>query len=203
MAKRKGGKYAGIVDKLPKLGIMDPKRRDAVQQLKDEIRAPLTEEERTREMNLSGAPINEAREKVYDVLRRLKRTTAGKPHAVEFARAYVNARLLSEEIKQWQHDLGLLLEAYQWLMVDQIENEGESSVRLPSGRLISTFPEPYAVVEDAEKFRLWCIENGYEKDLVLPQGKMTDLVKKRLLAGEPEPDGLSSWSNTVVRMGPE
>ena len=82
-----------------------------------------------------------------------------------------------------------------------MDTEEISSIKLDSGRSISTWMEPYPQVTDAEAFRLWCIENGLERSLRLWPSTTASLVKQRLMDGKPEPPGITIYAKSVVRLG--
>ena len=99
--------------------------------------------------------------------------------------------------------MNLMLDAYQSLMVAQFEAEGISSLKLSTGQPIVTYEEPYAQVIDKDAFRLWCIKQGLERSLVLPWQTTNKITKDMLLAGDPEPDGVTIYAKTRVRLGSE
>lgn len=74
----------------------------------------------------------------------------------------------------------------------------ENALRLPDGSTVRVQAEPYGKVVDKEAFRLWCLENGYERQLQLWPATMNAIVKERLLQGEPEPDGVEAYSYKKV-----
>lgn len=106
----------------------------------------------------------------------------------------------------------------------------DNAVRLASGVTIAVQREPAAKVEDKEAFRRWCVAppdvcmicggdderhhegdgldhpfkpgGGLEKALQLWPATMNALTKERLLAGEPEPDGVRAFFITkIIRRG--
>jgi hypothetical protein len=197
---RKPGKYASVINDLPKLPAVEPDRREVVQAIKDEIlREPQPDDPYG---NLSDC-IHAANQRVEEALRLLKRAAAGNRRATEFARAYAQVRAVKDQMDVWWKEVNLLLEAYQWLMVDQMEVEGVTSMRLATGQPVSTYLEPYATVTDKEAFRLWCLAQGLETRMHLHPGATNSLVKDMLLAGDPNPPGVSVWAKTKVRLGSE
>lgn len=224
MAKR-GGKYASVVGKLPKLSMVEPERKDIVEAVRAEVLASAGSFEYDKELAQCGFKDESAeaiaaslqREAQNDVPRLVslindcvkrillfeKRSTAGKPWASEFARVYAELRDVADKFDAWQSSINLLVEVYQQLMTDQFEVEGITGLKLDNGQLISTWQEPYAQVVDHEAFRQWCIKQGLERKMQLPWQTTNALTKKRLLAGESEPDGVTCWAKTRVRLGGE
>jgi len=74
----------------------------------------------------------------------------------------------------------------------------DNALRLPDGSTVRVDQEPQARVMDKEAFRLWCIANGYERQMKLHHGTMNGIVKERALAGEPGPDGTETYAYTKV-----
>jgi phage host-nuclease inhibitor protein Gam len=54
--------------------------------------------------------------------------------------------------------------------------------------------EPQAKVVDRDKFLEWCKREGLERQLMLPWQTTNKLTKDALLAGQPEPDGVTAES---------
>lgn len=201
MAPRKG-KYSHVIDKLPKLVGVEPERRDLVEAVKAEVLAPSIDGETlSRELDIARA-MNTISKHVQEVMRLLKRSTVDRHWASEFARAYADARDLRDKIKEWESSANLLVEVFQMIMVDQMEQEGITSMKLASGRPITTFEEPYAQVQDREAFRAYCeADPDLRRKMSLPWQTTNSLVKELLLAGEPEPPGVTCFAKTTVRLG--
>jgi len=194
------GKYSHVINTLPRLGMVEPERRDLVDAVKAEILAPATEDENLpRDLDLDRA-LGMIEGHIRELLRLVKRSTAGRPWAAEFARAYADCRGVTARLGEWGSSLNLLLEAFQQLMVDQMEVEGVASMKI-AGHSVSTYLEPYAQVTDKEAFRVWCVAEGLERQMSLPWQTTNALTKARLLEGEPEPDGVTCYAKTKVRLG--
>lgn len=141
------------------------------------------------------AVMNDLREKAP----RLSGWSAG-----ELAYEYRRLRAQKEEIERVVSDVTLEMEAYSQLMVEQFEVEGVFTVKLSTdGSSISVQYEPHAVIEDKEAFRVWCLANGFEKEMVLPWMSANSFVKELLLAGETDPPGVTTHSRPkiVLRKG--
>jgi hypothetical protein len=227
MAKRGTPKWAGIVDKLPKLpagraaAIADEEddRGTAIAVLEEEIKAPRADDDPVGD---PSALIAQGVALLDLAMRVVKRSTAGRPWAAEYARAWHEVRDLRDEVSAVDGRLGVLLEAFQELMTDAMENEGIKSVKLQDGRGVTTYDEPFAQVVDKDKYREWCMHtcdcgmrdaahnadnphwDGHapvtlERSLQLPWSTTNSLNKKRLERGLPEAPGVTSWAKTVVR----
>lgn len=225
MAQRKG-KYSHVIGTLPELPGVPPERRDLVEQVKQEILAPPNGVETLHGDIVDTMTIIQAN--VRSLLALEKRAAASKAmidpetgevtmaqRAAEFARVYAELRAIKERFDEWQSSLNLLIEAYMWLMVERMEEEGTTSMRLANGQPVSFFKEPYARVVDAEALRQWFIKNGLERKLQPMWQTTNSLCKEMLLAGQatigedgtvtpaPMPDGVELLAKTTVRLGSE
>jgi hypothetical protein len=117
------------------------------------------------------------------------------------AKLYADLRAEKDELEEQVSKAALRLEAAKQLLVDHMESDGITSLRLDTGRVLSTWVEPYVNVQDPEAFRLWCIEQGLERKMVLHHSTTASLVKERLQAGEPEPPGIMLYAKSVLRLG--
>lgn len=196
----KGGKYAAILPKLPKFPDVAPDRRDVIEATKTAILEPPKTDDPIENFQVVLDIIARDFKLLCDVE---MRTTAGRRSAGEFARAYAELRKIADSLDSWKSDINLLLDAYTALMLEQFEIEGVSSLRLSNGQPVSTYAEPYAQVIDKEKFRLWCIAQGLERQMALHPSTTQKLTKDMLLAGDPEPDGVTTFAKTRIRLGAE
>jgi hypothetical protein len=116
------------------------------------------------------------------------------------AQRYAALRSEKEIVDETRSAIQLKIDAVAQMLIDQYETEGTTMLRLDSGQKVGLQYEPTAKVEDREKFRLWCIANGLERSLQLHSSTTISLVKERLLAGEPEPDGIVATARTTVKL---
>lgn len=209
MANKKKGKYADVMEGLPHFSNVEPEREDVIREIQRRIKTapvrptiegnghvPSDSETVDNILNI----VHHYLEDIYDIE---ETTTQGKQYATEYARVYAELRKVISSLGEEQWKLGLLLEAYQGLMIDQFETEGVSSLKLSNGQPVTTYEEPYPQVEDKEAFRQWCIKQGLERKMSLHPSTTTSMVKEMLLAGDPEPDGIKIYVKTRVRLGAE
>lgn len=205
MAK-KGGKYSHVIGQLPKFPGENPDRRNIVETVRQSILSPdedveILEAEKHR---LVVDALVDSIDKTVKALIKLERgAVATKPWASEFARIYAELRMVRNRIENWDSSFSVLLEAYEGLMIAQFEVEGVSSLKLLNGQPVSTFEEPYAQVTDKEAFRIWCVDQGLERQMTLPWQTVNKLAKDRLLEGEEEPPGVTLYAKTKIRLGSE
>jgi hypothetical protein len=134
---------------------------------------------------------------------------------VGMADDYVALREKKDALKAQLSRLEVMIDAYEQLLAASQEDGADgwgrygvkaNALRLPTGDTIRIQPEPYGKVVDKETFRLWCLANGYERQLQLWPSTTNAVVRERLLRGEPEPDGTEAYAYTkvvLVRKGEE
>lgn len=121
--------------------------------------------------------------------------------SVALAELICNLRDQKDNLDEQMSVVNLELEAVSQLLVDAYEAEGVETVKLDRGPSVSVQMEPQIRVLDKEQFRLWCLDNGMEREMVLPYQTSNGLVKARLLNGEPNPEGadVAARPKIVVR----
>lgn len=140
---------------------------------------------------------------VQDKVEALKRAIAADPdfksHATALAATYASLRRERAELQEQLSDVNLRILAVSQMMADQFEVEDCSSLNMIDVRAkVRVQPEPRTVVLDKEGFRVWCLEAGLERSMVLPWSTANKLVKERLLAGLDEPKGVSAHMNNKI-----
>lgn len=184
------GKYAKVIDNLPRYQGDDPRYQEKVEAVKAAILAE------------SGSSFIPASNLAY----RFRKLRGDDDSILRAPRERIEAIIeefgrdgLDEIVKE----VNLRIEAIQQLMTDQFEVEDLSGVRMADGGLVSQIKEPYPKVEDKSKFLKWCIDNGLSNQLSLHVKTMESIVKQRLLDGEPEPDGVRAYFKTryMLRKG--
>lgn len=127
--------------------------------------------------------------------------------ALTLAQGYVKLRAEKDELAAELSDVQLSIDAYEQALAESQEAQGagwgdygakDNMLRLATGESVRVQPEPCGQVKDKEAFRLWCIAAGYERQLQLWPSTMQSIVKERLLAGEPEPDGVEWFRRNKI-----
>jgi hypothetical protein len=121
-------------------------------------------------------------------------------NASAVANIYASIRLEKDAVMSVLAEVQIRLDAIEQILVDQYEAEGTTFLRLDDGVSVGVNFEPVAQVEDPEAFRLWCLANGYEKRMTLHPSTTQSVVKERLLEGEPEPDGVTSYARPKITL---
>ena len=129
----------------------------------------------------------------------VKRALVATPQTeADLAKNIVAIRQEKSEVKEQLADVQLRLTAAEQLLCDRFDDQGMTQLKLESGETVSTQVKPYARVQDRQKFRQWCVENGFEESLSLPWQTTNQLVSDRLVDGLPEPDGIETYKQTTV-----
>lgn len=167
-------KYREIAKKFPKLPAEDLKRQDLLVGIKllifdeEEFKIPeLTE--------LKWGILDQ--ESLSDI--------------TSFVRSYRALRLHRDMLDKIDKLVGLHIEALEQILSERYEAAGIDSVKLVEGGSLGVTPDPVSKVTKPEEFREWCKEEELMGSFKLPWQTMNSLVKERLLAGEPEPPGVS------------
>jgi hypothetical protein len=164
----RAGKYDAVLPGLPKLPPSDLDRQEKIEQAKREIT---------------------------------------NRDAVALADGYIKLRAVKDEYNEVLSTINLRIEAYEQLLAESQEAKAEgwgrygvkeNALRLPTGDTVRIQLEPYGKVVDKDTFREWCLEHGYGNQLQLWPSTMNAIVKERLLAGEPEPDGTEAYAYTKI-----
>lgn len=208
------GKYAHVIDKLPKLLGTEPKYQEKVDAVKDAmlhgdcdcIESGNEEKPKQHGMDPHAKNCN-----YY-----LNQVSFIPAHAL--VKAYADIRAELDELERKTSEANLRLEATAQLMDDRYEVEGTQSITLLGVGNVRQQVEPYAKVEDKDKFRWWCINvcqtcgdvahahtnESYhdhkpitlEDQLTLPWQSINSITKERLLAGLPEPKGVTVYAKS-------
>lgn len=109
------------------------------------------------------------------------------------AQAYVRLRAHKDRLEEALSKTSFLLDAIGRMVETGYEAQGITSVKLESGRSVSSQPEPVGVIENPIMFRDWCVKNGYKDQLTLPWSTMNAIVKERLEEGQEEPPGVKAY----------
>ena len=202
------GKYAGVIDKLPKHLGHDPDYNQKVNFVKTEITTPV------EALNDPTIPADDEKlfeevdELVIDALAKfirvsylLKVSSRGRNEASVYARIFSELRALKESLENQVSTTELLIKAYSELMIEKFEADKIDSLRLASGELIYLQSEPRANVVDKGMFQEWCIEHGLLGSLRLPWATTNMLVKDLVSKGEKEPLGVvaEAFTKAVLR----
>lgn len=163
-------KWGHLVGKLPKLLTEDAKRQQKIETLKGIILEEYREEH-------GGMP----------------------PGASWLLEEYLELRTKKDQLEKELEEVELQLNTFEQMLEAQYEAEGVSMMRLSDGDGLTSYPEPYAVVEDRTKFRKWAVQNGLEDSLVLPWQTTNKLLKDALESGQPEPDGIKAFLVTKFK----
>ena len=189
MANKKPGKYDAVVGDLEPLPPADPSHQAQVNIYKDAVRK-------------AGISTPEALAETYKQLRQ----GVGNPIDADFLETLIE--LLGDDgICALKAECDLRMEGIEQMLAESYKagepgwgNYGASdkTVRLLEGGSVSVQMEPHGKVTDKEAFRKWCIADGLENELQLWPSTMNAIVKKRVLEGLPEPDGVEAFSITKV-----
>ena len=123
----------------------------------------------------------------------------GNPTAPALVHRYKVLRDAKDAAEAVVKDINLQLDAVSELLADQFDAEDVTSLRTKEA-LVSVYVEPYTSVQDHDSLREWCIAQGLERSLRLPWQTVNSITKQRLEDGLPEPDGVTIFAKTKIRL---
>ena len=129
-------------------------------------------------------------EKVQAAKREFEQDPNFKRQAAWLAAQYAELRKQKDELEAELSTIQVDLDAVTQMMEAQFEVEGIDSMRMPGVGKVRLEPGIYPKVTDPEKFRQFCLADpDLSKKLTLHSSTAQSLIRKMLLAGEPEPPG--------------
>jgi hypothetical protein len=186
------GKYAGVIDKLPRSFGTEPEYQQKVSAVKKQIAENRTNARLDTDTILSWS--GDIHKELIEFEKLLLLATGGKIHGSELARVYRDLRAVKDMLEGHVSNVNLLIESHAQMMAEQFEVEGTKSLTLDDakGGTVRVQWEPQAKVVDRDAFRQWCLDEGLERQLMLPWQTTNMLTKQRLLDGEAEPPGVTA-----------
>ncbi len=185
------GKYDAVIVGLDPEPVQDLSRQQEIELLKEEIKAGVTHTPESL-----GKLLKAAREGSVDFV------------ALDDDFKKQMMELLGEDgLESLRKEAGKKVEALEQMLAESCDRDdpgwgmygaGPTTVRLPDGGKVAVQYEPSGKVEDKERFRLWCIANGYEQSLQLWPSTMNAIAKEKILNGEEAPDGVKVYVKTKV-----
>lgn len=117
------------------------------------------------------------------------------------AEAYSEARDFQERLEEHLKDVNLRLEALKQLLVERMQNEKISTLRLQNGQRFTEVFEPVAVVKDPQQLLTWVRQQGLESLLTLPWQRLNAMVKEALEPGGSGllPDGVEVYALSKIQ----
>lgn len=199
----KKGKYADIVDKLPREWGTEPDYQDKVNAVKRQILEPPSD--MTTEVDRGELTSDTLEDLILEVTSLQKvindamiKSIGGKLHASRIAQVYKDLRMMKDAYNEQEKTTNILIEAYGQVLIDQYEAEGVRSVELDSGGSVRFQLEPHGSVIDKDANREWAKANGLENSLVLHWQTVNALTKEALLAGDDVPAGVKATTRAKI-----
>jgi hypothetical protein len=202
-------KYAKVIDSLEPLPVEDPSAQEKIDKLKTELTAGVTHTPESLARAYALARLGEDdRPVLHDVQTKMDHLALVQhDDEVLLLRQAIIDLFGKEGLTALLAEAQKRVTAYEQLLADSHDKDetgwgqygaSDNTVKLQSGQSVSVQHEPTAKVEDPEKFRLWCIANGYENALRLWPSTTNAITKERLVAGKPEPDGVKAYVYTKI-----
>jgi hypothetical protein len=113
---------------------------------------------------------------------------------------YVRARQEKERLEALEKVENLMIEACNQMLVEMMEGESFTSVKLLSGISITLKDDVYVTVKDKTAFHAWIRETNLEDLLTVNYQTMSAMVKNKLIDGEVLPPGVDTYFKQSVTM---
>lgn len=106
---------------------------------------------------------------------------------------YASARAEKDRLEELISAQNLIIEAMQQELVDMMEAEDFTTVKIGAGMSISIKDDIYCTVKDKPTFMRWISENDMEDLLSVNYQTMAAMAKSRLIEGQPIPAGIDTY----------
>jgi len=115
------------------------------------------------------------------------------PNAVNFGKVLVSARVRKAQLEAEVKKENLTIEAMNQLLVEFLEDESLSSVKLDAGVSLTIKDDVYCSVADKESFYKWIHDNDLEDLFTVNYQTMSSMVKQKLSNNEEVPPGINTF----------
>lgn len=203
MPKKRDDAFRQALAALPRKpnGGDDPQAR-AYQAKVIDVKAQITSPPNGDEQDADVESLVDVAEKAMRIAHAaLIREAAGQRHASKYTEMWLKLREVAERTDAIRYMSNLVREAYEQLMVDQLENEGTTMHRLESGAGVTMFPALYAKITDREAFVAWAKKDPDIATRVMPPNwaAVNSLCTEMMTIGEPEPPGIELMTQMRLR----
>lgn len=123
-----------------------------------------------------------------------------KADAKGFGIVYLEARKEKDRLEKLIKEQNLLIEACTQELVDVLEGQNYTSVKLDNGVSMSIKDDVYCTVKDKTAFYTWIDENDLRDLLTVNYQTMSSMVKTKLIDGEQIPDGIATYFKQGVTL---
>lgn len=114
------------------------------------------------------------------------------PTMFNLGHVLVQARLRKAQLEATLKEENLVIEAMTQVLVDKLESEDYTSLKLTNGVSLSIKDDVYCSVSDKVKFYDWIEETGQQDLLTVNYQTMSALTKTLLIDGKEPPPGVST-----------
>lgn len=142
----------------------------------------------------SGEPeyqdrVNREKERIQQVLKDEGKSLT----ASNYGDVLVAARVEKDRLENLVKVQNLTLESMSQLLVELLEGQDYTSLKLTNGISLSIKDDVYCSVEDKERFYNWISETDNESLLTVNYQTMSSLTKQCLIDDQPIPAGIATY----------
>lgn len=113
---------------------------------------------------------------------------------------YAKARREKARLEALIKEQNLIIAALDQELVDMLEAQDFTQVRLNGGISLTIKDDVYCTVKDKQAFLTWIDEQGLTDLLSVNYQTMAAMVKTNLIAGEPVPPGIDTYFKQSITM---
>ncbi len=113
---------------------------------------------------------------------------------------YIKARIEKDRLEELVKAQNLIIEAMQQELVDLLESQDFTSLKLDNGVSISIKDDVYVTVKDKSTFHQWVRDNELEDLFSVNYQTMSSMVKNKLIDGEELPPGIDTYFKQSIMM---
>jgi hypothetical protein len=115
------------------------------------------------------------------------------------ARQYAGQRKKKEDLEILIKAVNLAIAAYEQIIVDRMQTDGQQSLTLTGGATIYLQDDIYPAVEDRPASIKWAISTGQEAILSIHPMTLKGIAKECLEQGQDLPPGVKAYLRTSLR----
>lgn len=116
----------------------------------------------------------------------------------DLARRRITADRMKDRLEEKIRGLNVAIEAYTRLILDRLENDGETSFKIEDGTNTYIQDDVYVSVKDKEALYKWVRENKLEDLFTINYQTLSSMIKTKVIDGEEIPPGVETFFKSKI-----
>lgn len=133
--------------------------------------------------------VNDEKNKIREFLSSRGRSCS----AANFGEVLIESRREKDRLEELEKEQNLRIEALNQILVELLEGEDYTSLKMTNGVSLTIKDDVYANVENKEIFYNWIEEQGLDDLFSVNYQTMASMVKTKLIDGLPIPPGIKTY----------